>query len=104
MDEDGFAEEDCEDGEEHLEVVEAGGVGGGVVGHEKVEEEEYLETMELVSALGGGRLGRMSFWKTYQVLQATRKPVDVTPGGVVCYYPRKHACEQKPQEKSGNHD
>ena len=43
--------EQGENGEEHSEVVDSGGIAGGVIGHEEVEEKEDLfRAVELVAA------------------------------------------------------
>ena len=43
--------EQGENGEEHFEVVDSGGIAGGIIGHEEVKEKEDLfGTGELVAA------------------------------------------------------
>lgn len=62
-------EEHGDDGPEHAEVVEPGGVGGRVVREEEPEEDED------------------------QALEPKGDPVDDAPGDEVCHDAREDACD-----------
>lgn len=75
-----MVDEDGEDGPEDTEVVYAGWVRGGVVGHEEPEEGED------------------------EVLEAKGDPVDGAPGSIICNSAGEESSEEQAHHETGDND